>query len=88
MKRLYEKKRNNFRELIFVFLERLNKYCFNLDLRLRNFEYFSLRDFEKFLVIIMISILFQTLSEVLEYIYTCKELNFTNYMPECSDYLL
>ena len=36
----------------------------------------------------MISVLFQTLSEVLEYIYTCKELNLTNYMLEWSDHLL
>ena len=36
----------------------------------------------------MISVLFKTLSEVLEYIYTCKELNLTNYMLECSDHLL
>ena len=36
----------------------------------------------------MKSILFKTLSEVLEYIYTCKELNLTNYMLEWSDHLL
>ena len=82
MKRLYEKKRNNFMGSLNVQMNTVLTLTCDSEI-----FFFSSEILKHFLSLSWLQIV-QTLSEVLEYIYTCKELNLTNYMLECSDYLL